>query len=179
MKRQMQGLSVALFLVLFGIVSTGVQAGEMKEKAGMMNDSKMEMMSGKTGDMMQDKKMDMVDDAKKDGMRSMIPATRTGTLSGSKGHSASGRVVLTTGDMGPVLILKEIQVDKVPDGRVFLARDADYGNGVEVGRLQQFQGTVTFPIPADVNTAEFNSVVIWCKKFDVEIGRATLAGEKM
>ena len=68
------------------------------------------------------------------------------------------------------LVLRDITVDRVPDGRVYLAHNADYENGVELGRLTQFTGTVTYPVPSEINPRDYNSVVIWCKRFDVEIG---------
>ena len=32
---------------------------------------------------------------------------------------------------------------------------------------------VKYSIPADVDPSDYDSVVIWCKKFDVEIGHAS------
>jgi len=179
MKRLVKVQETALAAVLFMVLGVGVHAGEMKEKEGMMGGSQMEKMTEKAGDMMHGKKMEMMGEPRQGHMEEKMPITRTGMFSGSKGHSAAGQAVLSAGDMGPVLVLREIKIDQVPDGRVYLARDADYRNGVELGRLQQFEGTITFPIPKDVDPAAFNSVVIWCKKFDVEIGRALLVKERM
>lgn len=109
----------------------------------------------------------------------MMGETRTGELTGTGGHHAAGTVVLSTGDNGAVLTLSDLKVDKVPDGRVYLAKDADLRQGVELGKLKQFSGTVSYPVPPGIDPGAFNSVVIWCEKFSVEIGRATLAGEKM
>jgi len=64
----------------------------------------------------------------------MMGHERTGTLTGTAGHHAAGAVVLAAGEGGAVLTLEEIAVDKVPDGRVFPARDGDYRQGVEIGR---------------------------------------------
>ena len=98
---------------------------------------------------------------------------KNGMLDGYPGHSAAGKVALAKDDFGNyVLVLSDIKVDKVPDGWVYLAKGGDYLNGVELGILKQFTGTVRFPIPKDVNTEKYDSVVIWCKKFDVGIGKA-------
>ena len=95
---------------------------------------------------------------------------RGGTLSGAGGHQAEGSVNIE----GHSLVLSDMTVDKVPDGRVYLTNDADYESGVELGRLTQFSGNVKFSIPEDVNPDNYNSVLIWCKKFSVEIGHANL-----
>ena len=94
-------------------------------------------------------------------------------LYGSEGHHASGRVSFAMGTNNKeVLTLSDIKVDKVPDGYVYLTKSADRMHGVQLGRLKQFSGTVSFDLPAGVNPDDYDSVVIWCKKFKVEIGRA-------
>ncbi|NNG47669.1 MAG: DM13 domain-containing protein [Deltaproteobacteria bacterium] len=120
---------------------------------------------------------------------SLVPATstggmmekeRTGMLSGFKGHNAAGKVTIEKHEGGNlVLTMTDIKVDKVPDGRVYLAKDGDYKKGIEIGLLKKFTGTVQFPIPAGTNPDEYDSVVIWCKKFNVGIGRAYFAKKMM
>ena len=103
-----------------------------------------------------------------------------GMLAGIKGHNAAGKVTITKDMKGnPILTMTDIEVDKVPDGRVYLAKDGDYTKGVELGKLRQFTGTVEFPIPDRVNPEDYDSVVIWCKKFDVGIGLAFFKKGKM
>ena len=110
----------------------------------------------------------------------MMDKKADGMLMGSDGHMAAGRAEVTEGMGGKkVLRLSNIEVDKVPDGYVYLARDGNYKNGVSVGKLKQFSGTVEFPIPMGVDPHQYDSVVIWCKKFNVEIGRAWLAKKEM
>lgn len=120
-------------------------------------------------DGMMDKKMD-----------SDMGGQMNSMLSGSDGHHASGKVSF---DMGMnnkhVLTLSDIKVDKVPDGYVYLTKKGDWMHGVEVGKLKQFSGTVSFDLPAGVNPDEYDSVVIWCKKFKVEIGRAYFSKKMM
>lgn len=97
----------------------------------------------------------------------------TGMLTGADGHHATGKVVVSKGRSGnPVLFLLDTKIDRVPDGRVHLAKGGDYTQGVELGKLTEFSGALEFPIPAGVNAQDYDSVVIWCHKFDVEIGHA-------
>jgi hypothetical protein len=104
----------------------------------------------------------------------MMPG-RTGMLSGFPGHNASGKASISKDGMGKAILeLTGIKVDKVPDGRVYLAKGGDYKKGIELGKLEQFTGDVRFPIPENTMLDDYDSVVIWCKKFDVEIGKATL-----
>ena len=102
-----------------------------------------------------------------------IEGKETGLLSGIEGHHAAGKVTITKDEAGkPILTMTDIKVDRVPDGRVYLAIDGNYAKGVELGKLKKFTGAVEFPIPSNVNLEDYDSVVIWCKKFAVGIGIA-------
>jgi hypothetical protein len=140
-----------LFAALFvlAVAACAQTGGTMKDESGMMEEKPM-----------MDKKAD-------------------GMFMGSEGHKAAGKAEITE-DMGgkKVLKLSNIRVDRVPDGYVYLAKDGDHMNGVPVGKLEQFTGTLAFPIPMGVDPDQYDSVVIWCRKFNVEIGRAYLP-EKM
>jgi hypothetical protein len=119
---------------------------------------------------MMDKKMDSAMGGQID---SKMESKMDSMLHGSDGHHASGRVSLAMGmNNKQVLTLSDIKVDKVPDGYVYLTKKADRMHGVELGMLKQFSGTVSFDLPAGVNPDDYDGVVIWCKKFKVEIGRA-------
>lgn len=108
----------------------------------------------------------------------MMDTKADGMFMGSEGHMAAGKAEITEGMNGEaVLKLSNINVDKVPDGYVYLAKGGDHMSGVSVGRLKQFTGTVEFPIPMGVDPHEYDSVVIWCRQFNVEIGRAYLPGK--
>ena len=96
-----------------------------------------------------------------------------GNLAGIGNHKAIGKAKITHSPSGnPSLILMDISVDRVPDGRVYLTQDGDYTKGVELCKLKQFSGTVRFPVPKNVDLEDYDSVVIWCKKFSVGIGHA-------
>ena len=103
----------------------------------------------------------------------MMEGNKTAMLTGAKGHHASGTVEFVKDKMGhQKLVFHDLKIDKVPDGRVYLAKDGDYAKGIEIGRLTRFSGKIEFPVAVSVNPGDYNSVVVWCKKFNVEIGRA-------
>jgi hypothetical protein len=157
-----------LCLVVLGWVTACAGTGEMMDKNKMVvKDDKMAMENAMPEDGMMEKKKEM-------------EKKRHAMLKGSDGHHASGKVSFGMGmNNAQVLILSDIKVDRVPDGYVYLAKDGDWMHGVEVGMLKQFSGTVSFDLPADVNPDDYDTVVIWCKKFDVEIGRAAFSKKMM
>ena len=139
----------------------------------MMNKSMVSGMDSTKDSTAMDKPMDS-------GMDTAMATRMTGMFTGSGGHQAAGTATLAEGTMGKyVLTLSALDVEKVPDGYIYLTNDGDRMHGLELGRLNQFSGSVSFALPSGTHPAEYNSVVIWCKKFKVEIGRADLAKATM
>lgn len=98
---------------------------------------------------------------------------RSARLSGIGNHQASGIArVATRKPDAATLTLADLSVDRVPDGRVYLAKGGDYTRAVELGKLMQFSGTAVFQIPQGVMVEDYDSVVIWCRQFNVGIGQA-------
>ena len=51
-------------------------------------------------------------------------------------------------------------------------RNQDY---INLGRLQKTNGTQRYAIPDSVNLADFQSAVVWCRRFNVTFGHAQLS----
>ncbi len=170
--------TVVLALMLLGLTGVPACAGSMDGGKEMMMEKGDAM--GKSGSMAGPDKAMMKDSSGAMMEKGNSGKMRVAALAGADSHHAAGAVVITTDQNGlATLRLKDITVDKVPDGRVYLARNGDYRNGVELGRLTKFSGTVTFPIPAGIKGEDYDSVVIWCKRFNVEIGHAFFQMEMM
>jgi mannitol-specific phosphotransferase system IIBC component len=158
-------------------------AGSLLVSAGCGStmDSKDKVM--KKDDMMQKEEMMKKDKMMKDksGERSnkdpsqpkAMWKVRTARLGGIGSHHAAGTALVSTGRQdAATLTLANLSVDRVPDGRVYLAKGGDYTKAVELGKLRQTSGTVVFAVPNGIMPEDYDSVVIWCKKFNVGIGRA-------
>jgi hypothetical protein len=101
-------------------------------------------------------------------------------------HSTKGTAaVLRLPDGSRVLRLENLKTSDGPDLRIWLS-DAevrpgragwhvfDDGRYRSLGRLKGNQGNQNYPIPADVELADFRSVAIWCDRFNVSFGAASL-----
>ena len=95
---------------------------------------------------------------------------------------------------GGVSVLKDRQDDAVvflhttfevgpgPRFHVYLVDRADVRSGddfqssqrIDLGRLHAFAGSQIYPIPRGTRIADYRSVVVWCKEFNVLISPATL-----
>ena len=74
---------------------------------------------------------------------------------------------------------KSFSTKEAPDLYVLLHRSQtpnsyQQGEYVNLGKLQRLQGTQRYAIPASVKLADYRSVVIWCRQFDVTMGVASL-----
>ncbi|WFE46527.1 DM13 domain-containing protein [Verrucosispora sp. WMMD1129] len=98
--------------------------------------------------------------------------------------SGSARIVRTV-DGQHRLELVGLDTSNGPDLRVWLTdqpviegRDGwhvfDDGRWVELGRLKGNRGDQGYAIPNDVELSDLTSVSIWCKRFAVSFGAATL-----
>lgn len=94
-------------------------------------------------------------------------------VSGAHGTSGRARVVrLRAG--GRQLQLLEFETSPGPDVRVYLARPDDVGDHADLGGLKGNKGTQQYAVPSAVDLGRYSAVVIWCRAFSVEFGRAEL-----
>ncbi|MEU6297773.1 DM13 domain-containing protein [Streptomyces erythrochromogenes] len=102
-------------------------------------------------------------------------------------HTTTGTVkLIRLADGSRTLRLENLDTSNGPDLRVWLTdapvkegvagwRVFDDGKYVSLGKLKGNKGDQNYEIPADVNLADYSSVTIWCDRFDVSFGAATLA----
>ncbi|MFG2982257.1 DM13 domain-containing protein [Streptomyces sp. NPDC048258] len=101
-------------------------------------------------------------------------------------HATTGTVrLLRLPDGSHTLRLENLDTSNGPDLRVWLT-DApvkegqdgwhvfDDGAHISLGALKGNKGDQNYPVPADVNLADYTSVSIWCDRFDVSFGAARL-----
>ena len=62
----------------------------------------------------------------------------------------------------------------VPKASIRESSDVTGTMFVDLGKLRAFEGSQRYPIPAGVDLADFPSVVIWCRQFNVLISPADL-----
>lgn len=101
-------------------------------------------------------------------------------------HTTTGSVVvLQLPDGSRVLRLEDLNTSNGPSLKVWIT-DApviegtagwgvfDDGSWRDLGELKGNLGSSNYPIPADVDLAQLNSVSVWCERFSVSFGAAAL-----
>ena len=99
-----------------------------------------------------------------------------GTFTGASDHITTGGVkIVKTANGGAVVILdSDFSLDGAPDPRVGLGKDGKYVEATDLGKLENLTGVQVYIVPASVNVDDFNEVYIWCRKFSVPLGVASL-----
>lgn len=62
----------------------------------------------------------------------------------------------------------------VPRTQIRASGDLQGQMFVDLGRLRSFKGSQRYAIPADIDLAKYQSVIIWCERFSVLISPADL-----
>lgn len=137
-----------------------------------------------TDSMAHDKEAMMMKDAvAKDGMMedhgagAMMPH---GNFTGADGHRAKGSYEIATSGGKTLLKLGgDFSVEKGPDVYVVLsqAEKVPAKGSLFLGKLTRVTGPQAFDLPAGTDLAAFTHVVLWCKKYSVPMGVASLRGD--
>ncbi|KZB83777.1 DM13 domain-containing protein [Amycolatopsis regifaucium] len=102
-------------------------------------------------------------------------------------HTTSGSVrILRAADGSLVLRLENLDTSNGPDLRVWLTdapvlpgKDGwfvfDDGAHMSAGKLKGNKGSQNYTLPAGTDLARYSSVTIWCERFSVSFGAASLA----
>ena len=94
-------------------------------------------------------------------------------------HYGKGKVTVYEGvlhlepdfEVGPG---PKFHVYLVPEKNVLPSTNVARTMFVDLGRLKAFKGSQNYPVPAGVEVAKYDSVVIWCEQFGVLISPAAL-----
>jgi hypothetical protein len=127
-----------------------------------------------------------VDDASSGGDSAQgVPGARTlaeGAFSGLEHGTTGQAVIVELQDGSRFLRLEDLETSNGPDLRVILTDQPlsqdwgvwDDGGYVDLGGLKGNLGSSNYEIPADVDLGDFETAVIWCRRFSVGFGVAPL-----
>lgn len=118
------------------------------------------------------------------------PAVSHSSLLAAKGNSGSfigvdhptqGQVnIIEENGIKYLEISSNFKTDRGPDLKVILHNSSTVnaqvqeGEYVNLGKLQAFQGSQRYKLPQDLDLNGYQSVAIWCEKFNVTFGYAPL-----
>ncbi|NJL86827.1 MAG: DM13 domain-containing protein [Leptolyngbyaceae cyanobacterium SM1_1_3] len=101
------------------------------------------------------------------------------TVDQSKATTGSVRIVTENGQRY-LEFDQQFSTARGPDVEVVLYRGATIPGSIAesdytaIAQLQSFQGSQRYAIPESINLAEYGSVGIWCRRFNVTFGYAAV-----
>ncbi|MEM7546887.1 MAG: DM13 domain-containing protein [Pseudomonadota bacterium] len=101
---------------------------------------------------------------------------RTGTFTGASNHITTGTVELVKTDEGYEIHLKDnFTFDGAPDPRIGFGKDGIFVDPTDFEVLQSNAGAQVYKVPSSINPEEFDDIFVWCRKFSVPLGVASLS----
>lgn len=98
----------------------------------------------------------------------------------SYAHETTGEAKIVEAGGKPVLRLEGFSTSNGPEVRVYLVRGSDSSSAglekgfLDLGILKGNIGSQNYPLPEATDLSAYNAVAIWCKRFSVGFGGATL-----
>lgn len=102
---------------------------------------------------------------------------RAATVVGTAGHPASGTARLVEAGGQTYVRYENFKTLNGPDLYVYLAKDLDAKEFVDLGRVRATEGNVNYEVPAGVDASSYRYVLIWCKAFGVLFNSADLRAQ--
>lgn len=89
-------------------------------------------------------------------------------------HPASGTVRIVEADGKSYVRYENFKTINGPDLYVYLAKDLQAKEYVDLGRLKATEGNINYEIPAGVSVNEYPYVLVWCRAFGVLFNSAKI-----
>jgi len=100
---------------------------------------------------------------------------QAGTFTGLNDHITSGMVEVVKTDDGYVINLgADFSFDGAPDPKVAFGVDGEYDASTLIAPLKSNSGEQSYAVPASIDVSKYNEVYIWCEKFSVGLGVASI-----
>lgn len=82
-------------------------------------------------------------------------------------HPASGAVRIVKADGKTYARYENYKTINGPDIYVYLAKDIDAKEFIDLGKVKATEGNINYEIPLGVDVSEYPYVLTWCKQFGV------------
>ncbi len=170
---------VIITLIILGVGYYAISPlfNEIEVDDALPNDIIQEMPSGVedlTDEQKQefDKEMEEMKDMEVSDMDEEVPESLPEEITlfpvmGTKGHPASGYVRILKTETGSIVRYERFETINGPNLRVYLAKDLEASEFVDLGEIKGTKGNINYPVPEDVNIYDYKYVMYWCVPFSV------------
>lgn len=93
-------------------------------------------------------------------------------------HPASGTVRIVQGADETIVRYENYKTINGPDLKVYLAKDLEAKEYVDLGPLKGTEGNINYSVPKNVDVSEYRYVLTWCEDFSVLFNSAEISVSK-
>jgi hypothetical protein len=97
----------------------------------------------------------------------------TGPMMGV-GHTVNGTASIYEMSGKKIVYLSPYMSQNGPDLRVYLSKDGDATDYINLGKLKSTSGKQSYAVPGNPDVSDYKFVIIWCQQFTVLFGVAEL-----
>lgn len=98
-------------------------------------------------------------------------AGRKGKFKGDNNHVVTGGVTVKD---GKIILANDFVFDGAPDPRIGLGKRGKYSKNTDFAVLKKDTGSQTYKVPASINVDDYDTVIVWCRKFSVQLAHAKI-----
>ena len=98
-----------------------------------------------------------------------------GTFIGKSDHITTGKVSIEKHDGKYIVTLHEdFSLDGAPDPKLGFGNSGSYDGSTTFHKLNNLTGKQVYELPAGIDPTAYNEFYIWCEKFSVPLGVASI-----
>ncbi len=102
-------------------------------------------------------------------------AQKSAAVLGTLAHPASGSVRIIENEGKTYVRYENFKTINGPDLFVYLSKDKDAKDFVNLGALKATEGNINYKIPENVNINDYQYALVWCRQFGVLFNSADLS----
>ena len=107
-------------------------------------------------------------------MSSEDVSTKPMQIEGTPGHPASGTARIVTADGKSYLRYENFKTINGPDIFIYLSKDIEATEFVNLGRVRATEGNINYEIPQEVDPRDYPYALVWCRAFSELFNSAKL-----
>lgn len=99
----------------------------------------------------------------------------SGEFAGRSKHITTGGVSIVKTSSGYKVVLADnFSLDGAPDPKVGFGKSGKFDTSTLISPLKNLTGKQSYTVPASIDVSRYDEVYIWCEKFSVPLGVATI-----
>lgn len=102
-------------------------------------------------------------------------AAREGSFKGLSNHVTIGTATLIKeGESYRIELGSDFMFDGAPDPKVAFGKDGKFDAATLLEPLRANSGAQSYAVPGSINPEDYNEIYIWCEKYSVGLGVASI-----